>query len=71
MMIYFYLICFTFSISYPVPPFHFVYVLQFLHLLFYLFSQSLSSVVEKLLYVYVYLYNMYTIFIFENLWLFA
>ena len=35
MIFYFYLVCFTFSISYSVLPFHLVYVLQFLHLSFF------------------------------------
>ena len=30
MIFYFYLVCFTFTISYSVLPFHLVYVLQFL-----------------------------------------
>ena len=52
MIIYFYLICFTFSISYSVLPFHLVYVFQYLHLLFFfmLFLKLLSSIVEKLSY---------------------
>ena len=51
---YFYLVCFSFSISYSVLPFHLVYVSQFLHLSFFLmfFLKPLSSVVEKLLYKY-------------------
>ena len=57
MIFYFYLVCFTFSISYSVLPFHLVYVLQFLHLFFYVLSQPLSSVVEKLLYTYKNMYN--------------
>ena len=60
MMIFsFYLVCFTFSISYLVLPFHLVYVLQFLHLFFFggmFFLEPLSSVVEKLLYTYIYIY---------------
>ena len=31
MIFYFYLVCFTFYISYSVLPFHLVYILQFLH----------------------------------------
>ena len=31
-MMTFYLVCFTFSISYSVLPFHLVYVLQLFHL---------------------------------------
>jgi len=48
---YFYLVCFTFSISYSVLPIHLVYVFQFLHLFF--SSCSLSNIVEKLIYIYV------------------
>ena len=52
MMIFYFYVCFTFSISYSVLPFHLVYVLQFLHLFLFLmfFLEPLSSVVEKLLY---------------------
>ena len=50
---YFYLVIFTFSISYSVLPFHLAYVLQFLHLFFFMFLlKPLSSIVEKLLYTY-------------------
>ena len=50
---YFDLVCFTFSISYSVLPFHLVYILQFFHLFFLMFFlKPLSSVVEKLLYAY-------------------
>ena len=35
MIFYFYLVCFTFFISYSVLPFHLVYILQFLHLFFF------------------------------------
>ena len=74
MVFYFYLVCFTFSVSYSVPPFHLVYVLQFLHLflLFFLmfFLKPLSSVVEKLWYTHIYV-NMYNMDILENLWIFV
>ena len=50
---YFYLVCFTFSISYSVFPFHLVYVLQFLHLFFLKFFLKPLSSVEKLLYTYI------------------
>ena len=52
-MFYFYLVYFTFSISYSVLPFHLVYASQFLHLSFFFwmfFLKPLLSVVEKLLY---------------------
>ena len=56
MIFYFYLVCFTFSISYSVLLFHSVYVLQFLRifLVFFLifFLKPLISIVEKLLYTY-------------------
>ena len=49
----FYLVYFTFSISYSVLPFHLVYVFQFLHLslfFFMFFLKDLSSIGEKFLY---------------------
>ena len=56
MIFYFYLGCFTFSISYSVLPFHLIYAFQFLHLIFFLFLmfflKPLSRVVEKLSYTY-------------------
>ena len=62
---YFYLVCFTFSISYSVLPFHLVF--QFFHLSFIFllifFLKSLSSVVEKLLYIHICIYNMHNIHI--------
>ena len=66
MIPYFYLVFFTFSISYSMLPFHLVYVLQFLHLFFFLlfFLKPLSSVVKKLLYTYINMHNMY---ILENM----
>ena len=53
MIFYFHLVGFASSISYSVLPFHLVYVLQFLHLFLIFFLNSLSSVVEKLLYTYI------------------
>ena len=54
MIFHFYLDCFSFYISYSVLPFHLVYGFQFLHLNFFnVLSQALSSVVEKLLYMYI------------------
>ena len=51
---YFYLVCFTFSISYLVLSFHSVYVFQFLHLLFLMFFlKPLSSTAEAFVYIYV------------------
>ena len=51
MIFYFYLVCFTFSISYLVLPFHLVYVLQFLHLFFVnVRSQSFIKCNRKLSY---------------------
>ena len=41
MMFHFYLVCFTFSISCSVLPFHLVYVFQFLHL--FIFFNVLSQ----------------------------
>ena len=52
---YFYLVCFTFSISYSVPLFHFLYVLRFLLIDFLLFFlKPLSILAENLLCVCVY-----------------
>ena len=50
MIFYFYLVCFTFSISCSVSPFHSVYISQFLCLFFLLlfFLRPLSNAVEKL-----------------------
>ena len=74
MVFYFHLVCFTFSISYSVFPFHLVSVFQFLHLflLFFLmfFLKPLSSVVEKLWYTHIYV-KRYNIYILENLWIFV
>ena len=55
MIFYFYLVCFTFSISYSGLPFHLVYVLQFLHLFFFfnVLSQALNKCSRKLLYTYI------------------
>ena len=55
MIFYFYLVCFTFSISYSVFPFQLVYAFQFLPFFFCLmvFLKPFSSVVEKLLHAYV------------------
>ena len=52
MSFYFYVVCFTFSISCSVLP---VYVFQSLHLFFFCmcFLKPLSSIAEKLLYTYV------------------
>jgi len=60
MLFYFYLICFTFYISYSVLLFHLVYVLQFLHLFFFLdvLSQDFIKCSGKAL-VYIYIYNIY------------
>ena len=54
MIFYFYLVCFTFSISYLVLPFHLVYVLQFLHLFFFnVRSQAFIKCSRKLSYTYI------------------
>ena len=54
MMIYFYLVCFNFSISFSVLPFHLGNVFQFLGVFFLLFFlKLLSNVVEKLLFTYI------------------
>ena len=66
MIFYFYLVCFTFSISYSVLPFHLVYVLQFLHLFFFLnvLSQAFIRCSKKaFVYMYICIY-MYAYYIF-------
>ena len=58
-MMIFYLVCFTFSISYSVLTFHLVYALQLLEIFFFfLFFDALSQVFikcsrKKLLYTYI------------------
>ena len=49
MIFHFYLVCFTFSISCSVLPFHLVYVFQFLHLLFCVLSQAFIKCSRKAL----------------------
>ena len=71
-----YLLCFTFSLSYSRLPFYLVYVFQFLCLFFLMFPlNTLSSIVEKLLYTYKYINSMCNIiyihtYTLENLSLF-
>ena len=68
---YLHLICFIFSISYSVLPFHLVYVFWYFHLFFFFmfFLKTLSSI--KMAFVYIYINNMYNIFNLEdmNFWL--
>ena len=52
-----YLFCFTFYISYSVLPFHLVYVFQFLHLFFFMFSQALIKY-SRNAFVYIYIVNL-------------
>ena len=47
MISYLYLVCCTFSISYSVLPFHFVYVFQFLHLFSVVIAAFLSQAFIK------------------------
>ena len=57
MIYYFYLVCFTFSISYSIFSFHLVYAFQFFRLFFLMFSLKLSSVVESFcIHIYIYIY---------------
>ena len=73
MTFYFSLVCFTFSISYSVLPFHLVPVLQFLHLSpFFLdvLSQAFKKHSRKT-FVYIHKNSMYNIYILENLRIFA
>ena len=59
MIFYLYLVCFTFSISYSVFPFHLVYVLQYLHLFFFdVLSQAFIKCSRKA-FVYIYKYVLY------------
>ena len=55
---HFYLVCFPFSISYSVLPFHLVYVFQFVHLFFLLMfiSQTFIKCSRKA-FVYIYIYK--------------
>jgi len=71
MIFYFYLLCFTFSVSYSMLPFHLVYVLQFLHLslsLFFFFDGLSQAFIKCSKKAFVYLYiNMYNIYILGNI----
>ena len=59
MIFYFYLVHFTFPVSYSVIPFHLVYVFQFLHLFFVGLSQEFIKWSRKaFIYIYI-MYNMY------------
>ena len=63
MIFYFYLVCFTLSISYSVLPFHLVYVLQFLHLLFSFFDVLSQAFIKYSRKAFVYIYiNTYIYF---------
>ena len=69
--LYFYLACFTFSISYPVLVFHLVCFSSFSVSFFVVLSQAFISV-EKLLYIVCIIQcSMCNIYILENLQLFA
>ena len=70
MMFYFHLVCFTCSISCSGLPFHLVYVFQFLHLFSFFFFNVLSQAFinhSRKAFVYIYINNMYSIYIFKNL----
>ena len=72
MIFYFYLVCYTFSSSYLMLPFHLVYVFQFLYLFF--FFDVLPQVFIKhtrKAFVYINKNSRYTIYILENLQIFA
>ena len=62
---YFYLVCFTFSISYSGLQFHLVSVFQFLLLFFFFFLDVLSQEQQKSFCMHI--YNMHNIYIFENM----
>ena len=53
MIFYFYLVCFTFSISHSKLPFHLVCFPISPSLFFIFFLKLLSSIVKKLLYTYI------------------
>ena len=65
MIFYFYLVCYTFSISYSVLPFHLACVFQFLRF-FNVLSQAFIKYSRKAV-VYIYKISMYNIYILENL----
>ena len=71
-LFYFYLVSFTFSISYSVLPFQVVYVFQFLHLFFFfdVLSQAFIKCSRKA-FLHTYINSMYNIYILENLGIFA
>ena len=71
MVFYFYLVCFTFSISYSVLPFHLAYVFQFLQLFFSLDVLLIFIKHSRTVFVYIYINNMYIIYIFQKRWFFA
>ena len=57
MMIFsFYLVCFTFSISYSMLPLHLVYVFQFLHLFFIFFGVLSQALIKHSRKPFVYIY---------------
>ena len=69
-LFYLYLVCFTFCISYSVLPFHLVYVFQFLHLFWVVFWTFFLKCSRKA-FVYLYINNMYNIYILEILGIFT
>ena len=61
---YFYLVSFTYSISYSVLPFHLVYILQFMHLFFFfdVLSQAFIKYSRKKFSLHMYKYVQYIYF---------
>ena len=71
MIFYFYLVCFTFSISYSVLPFHLVYFpISPSVFFFYVLSQAKYSR-KAFAYTYISIQSMYNTYILEDLWTFA
>ena len=61
----FYLVCFTFSISYSVLPFHVVYVFNFSSSFLDVLSQTCIMYSRKAV-VHIYINSIYNIYILEN-----
>jgi len=66
MIFYFYLVGFTFSISYSVLPFHLVCVFQFLHLFCFFFDVLSQAFIKHSRKTFVYIYKYY-IYMLENM----
>ena len=67
-LFYLYLVCFTFSISYSMFPFHLVSNFFISSFSFDIFSQAFIKHSRKA-FVYIHINSMYNIYILENLWI--